>query len=488
MVPSNKKQEVRNQFKFCFGVSTMILYHIDTTYQLLHCIFYKELFHKEQICYLLLSNLLLEKYPQLKQMEGVFFNKIFVFKDIENNSIRSIDGGVGKNVLEENNINPQEFSEIIVGNSNSFTENYLMNNRCNFTYFEGSNGLMNRKDILESMRKVDPHIVDQVLLLWGINQKIQIYENSTILLTEPCSTHIPFEELKKIYKIMVDYFIGENELVIIPHPDDLLFYEYLFPHATIIKKKFPPEFIPFIFTKKPKTVMSLSSNSMIDLAGYSENHIKVSSNFESYLNSTHKYFCAMKIIHELSVNFDIYVMNADKLLLENVLNIIGNPFGKSIKSVQELSQIPKKSIVIIDDYHCAPLVESKEIYHYLKSVDSESFIIFINSNKEYLFYDNPHKEIFKDIVPVEIIHNNSNDKTDSYSETIFVYSKRKDKRNMVNKLTFEKNLKHSNEIIKVESMSEEQLKIKILEGILEATEKRLEHYIKLVSQLKKTPH
>lgn len=33
-------------------------------------------------------------------------------------------------------------------------------------------------------------------------------------------------------------------------------------------------------------------------------------------------------------------------------------------------------------------------------------------------------------------------------------------------------------------MSEEQLKIKILEGILEATEKRLEHYIKLEKELR----
>jgi hypothetical protein len=33
-------------------------------------------------------------------------------------------------------------------------------------------------------------------------------------------------------------------------------------------------------------------------------------------------------------------------------------------------------------------------------------------------------------------------------------------------------------------MSEEQLRIKILEGILEATEKRLDHYIKLESKLR----
>lgn len=41
-----------------------------------------------------------------------------------------------------------------------------------------------------------------------------------------------------------------------------------------------------------------------------------------------------------------------------------------------------------------------------------------------------------------------------------------------------------NENIKVNTLSKDQLKIKILEGILEATEKRLEHYIKLVAELR----
>jgi hypothetical protein len=55
---------------------------------------------------------------------------------------------------------------------------------------------------------------------------------------------------------------------------------------------------------------------------------------------------------------------------------------------------------------------------------------------------------------------------------------------LINQHSFEKTLTGSNEIIKVKAMSEEQLRIKILEGILEATEKRLEHYIKLVSELR----
>lgn len=194
----------------------------------------------------------------------------------------------------------------------------------------------------------------------------------------------------------------------------------------------------------------------------------------------------MKIISELIEveNYEIYEMNSDKLLLENLLNISGNQFYRSINSVNNMHQIPNKSIVIFDDFNRNTLPKSKEIWDFLKSLDSESIIIFINSNKEYLFYDYPNKEIFESIVPVEIHHNSTVDETEQFSKTIFVYSKRKDTRNLINQHGFEKTLKSSQEIIKVKAMSEEQLRIKILEGILEATEKRLEHYIKMESELR----
>ncbi|WP_312472100.1 polysialyltransferase family glycosyltransferase [Neobacillus sp.] len=460
----------------------MILYHVVTTYQLLRCIIYKELFHKEQACYILLSDFIKEKYPQYKQMEGHFFEKLFVFNsneffnDTENNMINNKHELVGK-YLNENNIDLQAFSEIIVGSPNGYFGNYLLENEVYFTFLEETCELMSRSD---------SSFIDKILVFFGIDQKIQMDENSTILLTQHFSNLgiMSFEEHKKIYQLVVDYFVPETRLVIKPHPDDLMFYEGLFPQATVLKKNFPTELIPFVFTEKPQTVMTITSTSITNLMSYFENCIRFSTDFERYFNNTHQYYCAVKIISELIEDYQIYEMNSDKLLLENLLNISGNQFGRSIVSVNNLSQIPDKSIVIMDDFNHDPLPKTKEIGNFLKSVDRDSIIIFINSNKEFLFYDYPNKELLESIVPVEILHNSTVDETAQYSTTFFVYSKRKDIRNMINKQTFEKTLNSSQEIIKVEAMSEEQLRIKILEGILEATEKRLEHYIKLESELR----
>ncbi|WP_181444401.1 hypothetical protein [Bacillus sp. 03113] len=419
-----------------------------------------------------------EKFLQFKQMEGLFFDKIFVFNTDEfySNDINTNEG-IGKYLID-NKINLQEFSDIIAGSSNSHFEIYLVENKINFTFLKEASRLI-RHDIAE--RKLDSGFIEKVLVLFGIDQKIQINENSTILLTQHFS-NLTFEEHKKIYQLVVDYLVPETRLVIYPHPDDLMFYDALFPKATVIKKNFPSELIPFAFAKKPQTVMTITSTSINNhLMGYFENCITFSTDFERYFTITHKYYCAVKVISELFEDYEIYELNSDKLLLEN---FSGNQFGKSINSVNHLSQIPKKSIVIIDDISCDTFTESNEIYNFLTSLDEESIIIFLNSNKRYLFYNYPNKEVFESIMPIEILHSSTIDETEKYSNTFFIFSKRKDTRNMINDLTFEKTLRSSKERIKVEAMSEEQLRIKVLEGILEATEKRLEHYIKLELELR----
>jgi len=230
--------------------------------------------------------------------------------------------------------------------------------------------------------------------------------------------------------------------------------------------------------------MTLTSTSVNNLTGYFKKCIKFSADFITYFTITHQYYCVVKMIEQLSEYYEIYELNSDKLLLENLLHISGNKLGRRVTSVTTLRQIPNKSIVIIDDLKRENLPDTKEMVEFLKSVDKESIILFINSNHEYLFYDYPHEEIFENIVPVEILHNNTVDATNQYSKTIFVYTKRNDRRNMINQQSFEKTLGSSKEMIKVAAMSEEQLRIKILEGILAATEKRLEHYIKLESDLR----
>lgn len=456
----------------------MILYHAVTINQLLQCIFYKELFHKEQVCYLLLSDIINETYPI--QMDDLFFEKIFIGNMNEFDSHEGIE-----KYLKANMIQPKEFSEIMIASTNSGLGSYLNAKEINFTYleecYEQEDTNFELNNLIENIVKNDHSFQDKVLSFFGIDQKVELDQDSTILITQLFSDLISYEEQKKSHQLMVDYFVPEStRLVIQPHPDDLRFYNELFPQAIVLNKQFPPELLPFIFNQKPQTVLTMTSTCLKHYI----NEVMFSDGFERHFDCTHRYYCVVKLLTELHTDHRIYEMNADKLLLENFLKFSGGQFSESINSVNQLSEIPAKSLVIIDDFNYELLPNSKDVCRFLKSIDNDSIIIFINSNKEYLFYDYPDKELFKSMVPVEIHHNSTVDESNHYSETFFVYSKRKDTRKMVNHQEFEKPLRNSKEIINVKKLSEDQLRIKILEGILEATEKRLEHYIKLESELR----
>lgn len=284
--------------------------------------------------------------------------------------------------------------------------------------------------------------------------------------------------------MVVDYFAQGYNLVFKPHPDDLMYYDVLFPESNVIKTKFPSELIPFVFNERPEAVMTITSTAINNLIDFFEKHIRFSMEFEKNFNMVHRYYCAIKKISELKGDCKIYQINSDRLLLENITKYTDIKTNHDIISVDDLSQISNKSIIIIDDYNINSSVSFEDINCFLEAIDEQSIVIFINSNKEYAFYNYPNKDVFGKLVAVEIKYKNLQKEDEEVLEKIFIYSKRSEIRNMINQIEFKKILENANEELSVDTMSEDKLKIKILEGILEATEKRLEHYIKLESELR----
>ena len=67
-----------------------------------------------------------------------------------------------------------------------------------------------------------------------------------------------------------------------------------------------------------------------------------------------------------------------------------------------------------------------------------------------------------------------------FSPIVHIYTKNERLRKMAENFNIEKTLENTGATIKTEPLSEQERKIKILEGILEATENRLRYYIDLV--------
>lgn len=520
----------------------LILYHAVTTYHLLSCITHRQLYHPNVKSCIMISNALVVKFPNYLELEN-FFDRIIVINTLEflsqGDANTLITDAVKRynRIFKENRIQISDFDEIIIAAPHFNIGFYLQHEKIKFTMMEEASGIISRPEVLqeiearfsesktilnselgfydgnnelidkiicnlntqingysdkrvqhfdlvENISKLNQELIEKVLLFFGVTEKIAINLNSTLLLTQHYANLkiMRSYEQKELYNLLVDYFIvDESKLVIKPHPDDLMYYELMFPEATVIREKFPSELLPFIFTEKPEKIMTVTSTAINNLENIFEKRIRFSVEFEKNYHSIHRYYVALDIIKRFLGNYNVCAYQVDSLLLDNLSNHL---FDVRINHMDRLGELPSGCVIIIDDV--IDSVSPNLIENFIEKLDDDSFVIFLNTNGKYSFYNYPDKNLFNKLVPIEIIRRYEDDFGDQvYDErTIFIYTKREELKYMATNYEFTKTLGHLNSEIKVKKLSKEEQRIKILEAILEATERRLEHYIKLEAELR----
>jgi hypothetical protein len=135
-------------------------------------------------------------------------------------------------------------------------------------------------------------------------------------------------------------------------------------------------------------------------------------------------------------------------------------------------------LIVSDLVEKPELERSIEISEYLNNTKAK-IIIFCNELELYSYFNGKDTEIFKFIRPI-IISSGKNKKM------IYIYTKEKNIMNKVDNFLLERKLTHTEITININGISKNEAeKINILEGILAATEKRLESYIKEKKNMEK---
>lgn len=126
---------------------------------------------------------------------------------------------------------------------------------------------------------------------------------------------------------------------------------------------------------------------------------------------------------------------------------------------------------------------------FMVNAGPDTMFIFINSQNDYCWYALDKKDLWKDMSPVTIHKTLREDvNTESlyaslYDEVVYVYTKNENTMKEVKKMEIKKELPHVGIDISKFPLAEDQERIKMLEGILEATEQRLLYYIDKVKEL-----
>ena len=238
----------------------------------------------------------------------------------------------------------------------------------------------------------------------------------------------------------------------------------------------PSELLSYCIDGRVKTAIAANSTAVNSLGDFCDRTICFDNRILKTFRYLNRYYAAYKLIEHTGKCGSIVTNGDDRILSELALN-----YNKSLNMqyTEDLSQ-SAETVLISDN-----LVEGQgveDIYKFLTEIQNNGCVIFLNENKQHIYFDGIHKEIFSHIRPIFITETDRNGKVTE--EVIYVYSNDKSTLERAENIDLQKELKYTGVTIDIHSLSRsEQEKIKMLEGVLEATEKRLNDYIKNKKEL-----
>lgn len=513
----------------------MILYHVITTYQLLCAMTINA--HNKQRGVLLMPEWIKNKFQNSAHLSKCF--KKVIINDANYRFLHSEKEN--KEYYESLLGDIKEYDQILVWGAQFSFGVFLEENKYRYIYCEEATGMLSRSYILKhidclSVSKKDYYEYTKELGLYdgrglGVKKiicnfeaqlenfncdgmqdfnlvkelnmlskeerndiisfftdlsKIQLPNKSNIVFTQHLANLrlITYEQQILMYQIFVDYFSKGLNIAIKPHPDDLIPYSRIFPDATIVRERFPSEFLPFLVDNQPKKISTIYSTAIYNLRGYYKDVFELDMQYEKLYSRTHRYAMAIEIAKKLDNK--IYLYGCYEVLMEKLAELI----SCDVHIIHDLEQFPQDGVVLIDDIDSLEHEVRQKLQNILGSLSKNNTVIFLNSLNDYCWYSVNNKEIWEHIKPI-VLKKQQIIGMEDYEyfyesledETMYVYSYNEEILNSIGSMKMNKQLDHVGIIVTKEDLSKQEERIKILEGILDATEQRLLYYINRVKEL-----
>lgn len=301
---------------------------------------------------------------------------------------------------------------------------------------------------------------DRVLALFGC-QKLSLGTSSGLILTQHMANLglMTLPQQRRLYTLFADLLLPGMHPVIKPHPDDIAgCYHTLFPDADVLPFSMPSELLPYCTDAVFDKAVAAYSTAVRSLGPC----VKTAVSFDKrtltdypYLLS---YYAASRVLALLANAGDSIATNAKELLLAELC-------GASY-TFTSLSS-PADILVLSDRQEGSP-----EFFQSFRaecgSGGRPKVVLFLQEDSRHLYYDGKDPSVFRHVRPVFA------DGTDGSRHTVYVYCQEDSVLERVNAMNEKKELKYTGITVDLHGIdSSEREKIRVLEGILEATEKRL---------------
>lgn len=411
-----------------------------------------------------------------------YFSLVLTAREIKFNIIEEAAGMLSRHHILHSIVEKLNTFQLRIALYNNllYGDNELVQNRfcrveCQEKGYEGVN--LCNYDLMVEMKHNEE--VKNMLLNLFIDKEVEydVCGDSVLLLTQHFANLkiLPFEEQALIYQYVVDYFYQDKNLIIKPHPDDVMFYSKLFPNAKIIRDKFPSELLPFLFKEMPRTVSTVSSTAIFSVESAFENVIKFSTRMEKNFKLLNKYYIALYTLLKIEKVLTLQCLNCDMDIVRNIIHntdIDNKDIEiKECKSIEEIDvEVPLLIGESCGDYFTEENIDLTNKAHSMLIVNCD--------------YDYEHVDFVADninnIVPIYISKSKICDRDintyyydNEIDEVIYYASVDKELRKVASELEIEKELESVGVKINKVSLDEKDRELLAVKGILKATEERL---------------
>ena len=504
----------------------MILYQALSAYQILECMVHRQMYYRDRKCVLILGDYIKERMPRYFELETKrFFNEVYLFRfGGYRGSEEEIIRQVGEELARSIPYRPQDFERILIAGIHTYLQVYLLSEGISFEMFEDGSGALSRPWVLAQIHQksapgryaliekyglydhtsplitkkycdmaaqepgfLDPRaedfqVMEEFHRLPGRQQeeircifqvpRLSGREDEVLLLTQQFASlgQLTFDGQIDIYRHLFDYYLEGRRVRIKPHPDDILYYSLLFPEAELIEGNFPSELLPLAFDRLPGTVCTVSSTGVNQIRRFFDRQILFNPEYEESYQHDALYCMALCLALHLGME-GILTEGVNLAQLRNMARCMGEPWDAL--DIREYREAETCAFLLLrGDQVPRDILGERPLWE-----EAPGPVLWLNEKGRYRMYDPGSRERFFQLQPIVIREGEAR-------HTMYFYSERSEVNRMAEEFREKRELPHQGKTLSVEGMTEEELRICMLEGILAATERRLLEYIETEKELR----
>ena len=261
------------------------------------------------------------------------------------------------------------------------------------------------------------------------------------------------EEQHRLYLLLADYFLRGQAIVIKPHPDDIAgrYKEIFGEGVTVLPFAMPSELLPYCVAEPFDTVLAASSTAAKSFADLAAKTLWFEPRIHADFVFIHRYAVAARFLARVFPGGGTVYTNGNHQLLRELGPV-------QVEYTEDFAGVRADCLVVSDDLSTG--------------LPKNTAAVFLNERGRHPYFGGQNQSVFAHVRPIVI------EKNPEPEEVIYVYSENPEILREAEAFHAELPLPHCGLTVRAQGIgAEERMKIKVLEGMLEATEARLRDYI-----------